>query len=172
MTVVIADTSARRVLAQKTSLTYTTAGPAPRRYEGGTTMRLFTMVLAGALGLSTAGALAQLAADMKLEDAGFVMRKADSAEKLVHVKRLPPRKFVSRVKNGQTYYVYADPELCQCVFVGNAVAFEAYRDMRKRLPQPDKVPGAGLNPTDIVATQMDSDLSDMIENDNILDWRF
>lgn len=135
-------------------------------------MRIFTMVLTGALGISVAGALAQLASDMKLEDAGFVMRKADTAEKMLHIKRVPPRKFISRVKNGQTYYVYADPELCQCVFVGNAIAFEAYRDMRKRLQQPDNVPATGINSTEFVASEMDGDVSNVIDDGNILDWKF
>ena len=70
---------------------------------------------------------------MKLEDAGFVMRTAKSGNELEHIRKLPPRQFVSRIKNGQRYYVYAEPDLCKCVFLGNAIAFEAYRDMRKRL---------------------------------------
>ncbi len=135
-------------------------------------MRILTMALLGAIGVSTGGALAQLGPDMKLEDAGFVMRPANTAKELDHIKRLPARRFVARVKNGQRYYLYADAELCKCVFVGNAVAFEAYRDMRKRVPQPDRVPGAGINPTDVVATEMDGDLSDVIDDGNILDWKF
>jgi len=135
-------------------------------------MRILTMALLGAIGVTTGGALAQLAADMKLEDAGFVMRPANTAQEREHIARLPTRRFVARVKNGQRYYLYADPALCQCVFVGNAIAFEAYRDMRKRLQQPDRVPGAGIDPTDVVATEMDGDLSDVIDDGNILDWKF
>lgn len=146
-----------------------------RRYESGAKgdeMRIFTMVLMCALSIWTGGALAQLAADMKLEDAGFVMRPANTAKELEHIKKLPARRFVARTKNGQRYYLYADPELCKCVFVGNAIAFEAYRDMRKRVPQPDAVRGSGINPTDVVATEMDGDVSDLIDDGNILDWKF
>jgi len=135
-------------------------------------MRILTMALLGVIGMTAGGALAQLGPDMKLEDAGFVMRPASTAKELDHIKRLPARRFVARVKNGQRYYLYADAELCKCVFVGNAVAFEAYRDMRKRVPQPDRVPGAGIDPTDVVATEMDGDLSDVIDDGNILDWKF
>lgn len=135
-------------------------------------MRIFTITLLGALGITLGGALAQLAADMKLEDAGFVMRPANTAKELEHIKKLPARRFVARTKNGARYYLYADPDLCKCVFVGNAIAFEAYRDMRKRVPQPDVVPGAGVNATDVVATEMDGDLSDVIDDGNILDWKF
>ncbi len=136
-------------------------------------MRIFTMVLLCALGCSTGGVLAQqLATDMKLEDAGFVMRTANSAKELEQIKKLPARRFITRTKNGQRYYLYADPELCKCVFLGNAIAFEAYRDMRKRLPQPDVVPGSGINPTGVVATEMDGDVSNLIDDGNILDWKF
>lgn len=135
-------------------------------------MRTFVMALLGAFGVLAGSALAQLAPDMRLEDAGFVMRPADTAEQLALIKRVPPRRFVARVKNGKRYYVYADPELCNCVFVGDAVALEAYRDMRKRLPQPDTVAPAGVAPQAELVEDMDGDLSDMIDNNNILDWNF
>ncbi len=44
--------------------------------------------------------------------------------------------------------------------------------MRKRLPQPDAVPGSGINTTDVVATEMDGDVSNLIDDGNILDWKF
>ncbi|MCW5689244.1 MAG: hypothetical protein KIT76_11925 [Pseudolabrys sp.] len=135
-------------------------------------MRIFFMALLGALGVLAGSALAQLASDMRLEDAGFVMRPADTAEQLALIKRVPPRRFVARVKNGKRYYVYADPELCKCVFVGDAVALEAYRDMRKRLPQPDNVAPAGVAPQAELVEDMDGDLSDVIDDNNILDWDF
>jgi len=135
-------------------------------------MRIFFMALLGALGVLAGSALAQLASDMRIENAGFVMRPADTAEQLALIKRVPPRRFVARVKNGKRYYVYADPELCKCVFVGDAVALEAYRDMRKRLPQPDNVAPAGVAPQAELVEDMDGDLSDVIDDNNILDWDF
>lgn len=160
-------------MAQAAALTYRKRVLRQAPAQKGDDMRIFTMVLLCALGVSTGGVLAQqLATDMKLEDAGFVMRTAKTGKDLDHIKKLPARRFVARTKNGQRYYLYADPELCKCVFVGNAIAFEAYRDMRKRLPQPDVVPGSGINPTDVVATEMDSDVSNLIDDGNILDWKF
>lgn len=135
-------------------------------------MRTFFMALLGALGVLAGSALAQLASDMRLEDAGFVMRPAATAEQLALIKRVPPRRFVARVKNGKRYYVYADPELCKCVFVGDAVALEAYRDMRKRVPQPDTVAPSGVAPQAELVEDMDGDLSDLIDDNNILDWNF
>ena len=135
-------------------------------------MRRFSVVLLGAFGVLGGTALAQLASDMKLEDAGFVMRPANSAEQLERIKRVPPRRFVARTKNGKRYYVYADPELCKCVFVGDGVALEAYRDMRKRLQQPDTVPGSGVAPQAELVEDMDGDLSNLIDDGNILDYSF
>ncbi len=83
----------------------------------------------------------QLATDMKLEDAGFIMRAATTPDHIARLRQLPPHKFVARMGPSGRYYVYADPEGCKCAFVGTERALQAYRDMRK-LAQPDN-PGAG-----------------------------
>jgi hypothetical protein len=59
--------------------------------------------------------------------AGFVVRYADTPEKLEHLRRLPPDKLVTRLRNGRKYYVYADPTVCQCAYVGTAEAYRVYR---------------------------------------------
>ncbi|MGE3871040.1 MAG: hypothetical protein AB7F51_16195 [Pseudorhodoplanes sp.] len=66
--------------------------------------------------------------DMKLVDAGFIMREADTPQKMARLKTIPPRKFVARSKNGVRYYVYADPDYCKCALVGGQEALDAYRD--------------------------------------------
>src|SRR4051812_2624704 len=54
-------------------------------------LRLTALIALVALaGGAPAGA--QLAADMKLEDAGFIMRRADTPEKMAQLRKLPPRK--------------------------------------------------------------------------------
>jgi hypothetical protein len=123
-----------------------------------------------AFGLVADLALAQLSSDMHLEDAGFVMREARTAEALKQAAAIPPRRFVSRVKNGKRYYLYADPDTCKCVFLGNEVAMQTYRDMRKRLPQPDNVSPTGDNMEAFVVDQMDQDDDAMIGPGHILDW--
>jgi hypothetical protein len=64
--------------------------------------------------------------DMKLSDFGFVLRAANTPEQMERLKRLPPRKFLARTQNGRRYYLYADPDYCQCVLVGNQVAMNNY----------------------------------------------
>jgi hypothetical protein len=51
----------------------------------------------------------QLGKDMKLEDAGFKMREANTPQKMARLNSIPPYKFVPHRKNGVRYYVYADP---------------------------------------------------------------
>lgn len=117
---------------------------------------------------------AQLATDMRLEDAGFVMRSAETAEKLARLRVLPPRQFVSRTGRNGRYYLWADPDTCRCVFLGNERAMQAYRDMRRAgLSQADNVPASdsGTDPERMIIRDMDADMSDVPDGD-VLDYRF
>jgi len=60
--------------------------------------------------------------------AGFVVQYADTPEKLAHLRKLPPDKLVSRSRNGKKYYVYADPTICQCAYVGTSQAYRTYQN--------------------------------------------
>jgi hypothetical protein len=112
--------------------------------------------------------------DMKLEDAGFKLRVADTAEKMKHARLVPPRKFVARTKNGKRYYVYSDPDFCKCVFVGDATAMKTYRDMVS--PPKDLAPTviapSGVTPTMLMEEDMDADVSNQIDDGDILDRPF
>jgi hypothetical protein len=119
----------------------------------------------------SAPATAQLAQDMKLEDAGFVMRPADTAQKLERLRLLPPRKFAARTKAGQRYYLYPDPDYCKCVFVGDQRALNSFRDMRAGLPQPYVVGPGGVSAEHDMIYDMDADGVGVPEGD-ILDYGF
>ena len=60
--------------------------------------------------------------------AGFVVKYATTPEKRAILKSLPPDKLVTRTKNGKLYYVYADPEGCNCAYVGTPEAYAAYQN--------------------------------------------
>ena len=63
-----------------------------------------------------------------LAAAGFDQKLADSGEKLANLRLLTPaRRLVSRERNGKLYYVYADPDLCKCMYVGTAAQYERAR---------------------------------------------
>jgi hypothetical protein len=116
-------------------------------------------------------AAGQEGTDMRLEDMGFVMRPANAPEQLERLRLLPPRKFIARTKNGTRYYIYADPDYCQCVFLGNEQAMRNYNNLVSPPPQAPMVIGSGdLPPT--VTQQMieDVDPGVAIVDGDILDY--
>jgi hypothetical protein len=132
------------------------------------TMKTAGTVAALLVGLAGDPALAQErqeAADMKLEDAGFVMRPATTPAGLASLRKLPPRRFVSRGQGDKRYFLYADPDTCKCVFVGDAKAMQSFRDMRAKLPQFRNVPGTGGGVEDVMVTDMDRDFTDFEPNE-------
>jgi hypothetical protein len=62
-----------------------------------------------------------------LAAAGFQAKPADTAEKLANLKAMPPRKLVSQAKDGNFVYSYADPDYCQCLYVGGPQEYSAYQ---------------------------------------------
>ena len=94
------------------------------------TMRsiVFGLAVAAFTALQAVAQPSQLGKDMKLEDAGFKMREANTPQKMARLNSIPPYKFVPHRKNGARYYVYADPA-CRCAFVGDDNAMQTYRDM-------------------------------------------
>jgi len=53
-----------------------------------------------------------------LSAAGFHMKLADTPAKLANLQALPTRRLVANERAGRLYYVYADPEVCRCLYVG------------------------------------------------------
>jgi hypothetical protein len=79
---------------------------------------------------------AELATEMKLADAGFIMRVAKTPRQMERLKTIPVRRMVARTKDGVRHYLYADPAGCQCVLIGNERAMRNYRDIVKPPPLP------------------------------------
>jgi hypothetical protein len=92
-----------------------------------------------ALAFAATPAEAELATEMKLADAGFVMRVAKSPKQFERLRTIPARRMVARTKGGVRHYLYADPAGCQCVMIGNERAMQNYRDMVKPPPLPPGV---------------------------------
>ncbi len=116
---------------------------------------------ASARSADTPGSGHQEATDMHLEDVGFVMRSA-AAQQLERLRALPPRKFVARSIGGRRYYLYADPDLCKCVFLGDEAAMRSYQDLVGQ----GRVAAAG----NMSIEDMDPDLSGSIGPGDILDY--
>jgi hypothetical protein len=67
-----------------------------------------------------------------LAAAGFIVRPANTPERQVMLHRLPPNKFVQRVNGDVVHYVYADPLVCGCLYVGTQQAYSQYRQYQQQ----------------------------------------
>ncbi len=65
-----------------------------------------------------------------LAAAGFTVRLANTPQRQAMLHRLPPMQFVRRVKGDTVHYVYADPLVCTCLYVGTQQAYDQYRSDR------------------------------------------
>jgi hypothetical protein len=64
---------------------------------------------------------------------GFKRVPATTPQQQLALKQLPAHKFSRQTRNGHIAYVYADPTVCVCLFVGNQNAYTAYKNtMRER----------------------------------------
>ena len=61
-----------------------------------------------------------------LSAAGFSVRIADTAERQAMLNRLPANQFVQRVNGNDIHYVYADPLVCGCIYIGTQQDFAQY----------------------------------------------
>ena len=122
-------------------------------------------------GLLGATAAAQEGRDMKLEDVGFIMRPANTPAQIERLKLLPPRKFVARTKAGRRYYLYADPDYCKCVFLGDELAMRNYRDLISPPPQPPMALGPDGGPVaGSLIQEIDPGIDGAIADGDILDY--
>lgn len=96
------------------------------------TLMRWSLVLAAAALLAGCTAIRRDEAhqvESTLAAAGFQARPADTPDKLAKLKLLPARTLSSKVKDGELIYFYADPEFCQCLYVGNAAAYGRYQQL-------------------------------------------
>lgn len=62
-----------------------------------------------------------------LAAAGFLVRPANTPERQAMLARLPPHQFVQRINGDDVHYVYADPLVCGCLYVGSQQAYSNYK---------------------------------------------
>jgi hypothetical protein len=134
-------------------------------------VRVATLVAATLLaGAASAG---QEGTDMKLEDMGFTMRPASTPAQIERLRLLPARKFVRRTKEGRRYYLYADPDYCQCVFVGNEAAMKNYQALNAPSAAPPMPTGPDGGPVaGSLIQEIDPSINLMIGNGDILDYSY
>jgi hypothetical protein len=59
--------------------------------------------------------------------AGFKFVPANTPARQMSFKQLPPHKFAREIKDGRVFYVYPDPTVCVCLYVGDQNAYANYR---------------------------------------------
>jgi hypothetical protein len=62
-----------------------------------------------------------------LAAAGFIVKPANTPERQQMLHRLPAHTFVQRVNGDVIHYVFADPLVCGCLYVGTQQAYNAYK---------------------------------------------
>jgi len=65
-----------------------------------------------------------------LAAAGFHMKVADTPETAADLRALPPRKMIVQRRGAEPYYVYADPDVCNCVYTGTEPQYQEYQRLR------------------------------------------
>lgn len=66
----------------------------------------------------------------RLVAAGFVARPADTPARQAMMQRLPANRFAQRNINGKYVYLYADPLVCGCLYVGSDTAYTTYKQQQ------------------------------------------
>jgi hypothetical protein len=62
-----------------------------------------------------------------LAAAGFTLVPANTPQRQAALAALPPHKFARQVRNNAVIFTYADPTICDCLYVGNQAAYDRYR---------------------------------------------
>jgi hypothetical protein len=77
----------------------------------------------------------------RLSAAGFIIKPANTSERQAMLTRLPADKFVMRQNGDSIHYVYADPLVCDCLYVGKQQAYNRYKanELAERLADEQQI---------------------------------
>lgn len=91
----------------------------------------WNQTLAAVAVLATAGCAQEVISQREnmLAAAGFRVQPANTPERIQSLQALPPNRFVLQDMNGRQVWVYADPVLCKCLYVGAPENYQAYHQL-------------------------------------------
>ena len=81
-------------------------------------------------GCATIQRLEATETERMLTTAGFHMVPADTPERQKDLRSRPPLRIVSRTKDGNVEYTYADPDNCRCLYIGGDKEYAEYEALR------------------------------------------
>ena len=67
------------------------------------------------------------ARDDLLAAAGFTVQPANTPARQAALRTLPTNRFVQRTRGDRLIYLYADPLVCDCLYIGDQAAYGRYR---------------------------------------------
>lgn len=105
-------------------------------------MKKLALLLASAMALSGCQSLLISHKEALLESSGFEATPADTPERRALLTGLPAPQFVTAQEGG---YVYADPLVCGCLYVGSAEAYWKYRSRVAAAARSGNGLGSGMN---------------------------
>ncbi len=91
-------------------------------------LRRLALVIVLSLELGACG-LAVSNTEYLLSEAGFRKIPADTPQRAEHLQTVAAHKLIRRKSDGRAYYVYADPDYCQCMYVGSESAYATYKTL-------------------------------------------
>ncbi|MBT3812061.1 MAG: hypothetical protein HON51_12765 [Gammaproteobacteria bacterium] len=83
--------------------------------------------------------------EKKLAAAGFMVKFADTPEKLAHITSMKQRTILSHIKNGLVFYAYADAEFCKCLYMGTERNYQEYAKLNLELQTAEMNQDAAMN---------------------------
>ena len=103
------------------------------------------LIVAAAAGCATMQAAGTRSTEEVLSAAGFHVEAADTPEKLADLQTLPARQVLSQTHDGKPSYVYRDPSVCHCLYVGGEPEYQQYQRLRLQKDIADEEASAALN---------------------------
>ena len=107
---------------------------------------ILSIIIITLAGCRTLGNKRAINTEEVLFKAGFQMKRADTPEKLAHLKTLPQRKVFPHVRKGTPRYFYADAEVCKCLYLGDRDAFQSFQHilLEKEVAEHEYVAGGNF----------------------------
>lgn len=84
--------------------------------------------------------------ESQLSAAGFIVRPADSPERQAQLAKLPANRVSQQIRGQTVSYLYPDPVVCKCLYVGSQQAFARYQQaLQQQRVAADQLQAAQLN---------------------------